>query len=55
MQEIASPEDDNSKKGMLLAILVIVIILATVALNILIFSEKENSNSQIGERFFQKQ
>ena len=50
MQEVASPEEDNNKKGLVLASLVILLILATVALNILIFSEEEEPQSELGQR-----
>ena len=50
MQEVASPEEDNNKKGLVLASLVILLILATVALNILIFSEEEEPQPELGQR-----
>ena len=54
IQEMVSPEDDNNRKGMMLAVVVIVIILATVALNIVIFSEDEAAGKDTRERFVAK-
>lgn len=48
---MVSPEYDNNRKGMMLAVVVIVIILATVALNIVIFSEDEDAGKDTRERF----
>ena len=48
---MVSPEYDNNRKGMMLAVVVIVIILATVALNIVIFSEDEDAGRDTRERF----
>ena len=45
------PENDNNRKGMMLAVVVIVIILATVALNIVIFSEDEDAGKDTREKF----
>ena len=47
---MVSPEEDNNKKGILLAVLVILAILSTVALNILIFSPPDSDPVQLGER-----
>ena len=54
VQEVASPEEDNNKKGLVLASLVILLILATVALNILIFSEEEEPQPELGQRLLQR-
>ena len=53
VQEVASPVEDNNKKGLVLASLVILLILATVALNILIFSEEEEPQPELGQRLLQ--